>query len=829
MISLSLGLSFKAATGRGREHFETVSAHQGPDEIVVIGVSPGAAMQNDDSRTRKPMSFSQEWHGYQTIPYTARETDPQFNASYAFTHSQHPNGAAAILSADAGFSNQGPTDSSLDNSRGMTVQKPTATPTKGKRVRTGCLTCRERHLKCDEALPDCMNCQKRGRECKRGVRLNFLEINLHRPASMPSPEEWAVEFQDESRDIASEYQGGLGRYAPYDLGLEDPDYHRELKPPSREDEFPEFDRPQSSSRPYTQDETTPRNSEASLLQYQDQETRPEGNDAGGGMISDVSNIATPSSSTHSTATPRADFHQEQLVTMRNRTSPHQPGMEANVVFEPLELGRPARIDSIPLERGFQESPIQQFSSEVAETAGRDILTSAEEVYYMQVFVEDVGVWMDSFNRDKHFSRTIPYHALKSTMLLNALLACGAKHVSLVSAENHDKALFYYNTATTQLLRSLQNPDRNTAECATTAIVLNVYEIMSEKPAQRMSHIAGSRALIRECGWNATTTGIGSACFWLNIGIEVLNCLATNWQTTWNPDEWGMDLNFTGHDSKDDSNDQTWVHRILYIVAKVANFRATTTKPEDMNPRDEQIWIGNRMSQWHELKRLCDSWNNSCPRTMHPFGYVKSSKPTGKSAFPRVWMIQREATIGRLLYHATHCILSQTHPLESITSSERMRFLQLHHAYQVCGIAAHSTDRGVAIVAIRCLAIAGAMLTNPIEQAEVLDILDRINSTSGWRLGAVEIELRKAWGWERMKLPVPSPKTDTSQEHGMASVRRASVPLMPARVSTPPVMAAVGSKTPVNPLSFADFKLPNHPYQNWYEPPNRTGPFNPPSL
>lgn len=30
-----------------------------------------------------------------------------------------------------------------------------------------------------------------------------------------------VEFQDESRDIASEYQGGLGRYAPYDSGPED--------------------------------------------------------------------------------------------------------------------------------------------------------------------------------------------------------------------------------------------------------------------------------------------------------------------------------------------------------------------------------------------------------------------------------------------------------------------------------------------------------------------------------------------------------------------------------------------------------------------------------
>src|SRR5690242_11435460 len=46
-----------------------------------------------------------------------------------------------------------------------------STSTKSKRVRTGCLTCRERHLKCDEAQPTCMNCHKSNRECKRGVRL----------------------------------------------------------------------------------------------------------------------------------------------------------------------------------------------------------------------------------------------------------------------------------------------------------------------------------------------------------------------------------------------------------------------------------------------------------------------------------------------------------------------------------------------------------------------------------------------------------------------------------------------------------------------------------
>ncbi|KAG4222728.1 hypothetical protein PC116_g28799, partial [Phytophthora cactorum] len=217
---------------------------------------------------------------------------------------------------------------------------------------------------------------------------------------------------------------------------------------------------------------------------------------------------------------------------------------------------------------------------------REYLNSPEELRFMQVFVSEVGIWMDSLDKEKHFSRQIPYHALKCPMLLNALLACGVKHLTLTQQYSDDKALFYYDTATTQLLRSLQNPERDTAECATTAVVLNVYEIMSDKPTKRMSHIAGARALIRECGWNAKSKGLGAACFWLNVGMELLSCLAFNWQTAWEPEKWGLDMDF--NTEKDTGNEEVWVHRIFYIVAKIANFRASIPKFQEPSPHDEQV-------------------------------------------------------------------------------------------------------------------------------------------------------------------------------------------------------------------------------------------------
>ncbi|PVH92721.1 hypothetical protein DM02DRAFT_604910 [Periconia macrospinosa] len=77
------------------------------------------------------------------------------------------------------------------------------------RARTGCLTCRDRHIKCDEASPRCQNCSKSKRLCERGIRLNFIDIQTstqHTPANFPRVKHFV--FHDESQNVASEYNVG---------------------------------------------------------------------------------------------------------------------------------------------------------------------------------------------------------------------------------------------------------------------------------------------------------------------------------------------------------------------------------------------------------------------------------------------------------------------------------------------------------------------------------------------------------------------------------------------------------------------------------------------
>ena len=116
-----------------------------------------------------------------------------------------------------------------------TVERPAKRRKSGpQRVRTGCHTCRERHLKCDEALHRCQNCRKSGRVCRRGVRLNFIDTQIVAPPCYTTRSEWIrVTFRDDSRLIASEYVGGLERYPPEPREPEpDQDAYSSLEPPS---------------------------------------------------------------------------------------------------------------------------------------------------------------------------------------------------------------------------------------------------------------------------------------------------------------------------------------------------------------------------------------------------------------------------------------------------------------------------------------------------------------------------------------------------------------------------------------------------------------------
>ncbi|KAI9665516.1 MAG: hypothetical protein M1831_001658 [Alyxoria varia] len=587
------------------------------------------------------------------------------------------------------------------------IKDSSSSSSKPKRVRTGCLTCRERHLKCDEAFPSCLNCRKSSRECRRGVKLNFIDTQCKAPPYIPYSHEWHIHFRDESRAIADEYVDGLRRYA--------------IQP---QEDFSQLENAVSM------DFSMPA---APAMAHQSLPSVPEG-------------------------LPDQDQHQPQNSGFFDGSSEQK---DDEMQDPQPQFTQP----TMPPQQHRAYEPVQErdMSPEIDPSETRELLTSQEETLYMQVFVEEVAIWMDSMDSMKHFSRIMPFHSLKQPMLLNAFLACGVRHLTLVNpaAFSNEKAILYYDAASKHLLRALQNPNRNSVICATTAVILNVYEIMTEKALPRMNHIAGARALIKECCWNARAQGIGAACFWLNVGLETLSNMRFNWQSSWNPDDWGLDLDLTQETMA--AREESWTLKMLYIIAKISDFRATIPRMQNVAPMDEQAVRQQRYEEWSRLKHMTDTWNSNCPRTMHPLAYLYPNQTASGSCFPEIWLVKRTTVIARLFYHTAMVFLAQINPargLDSATSSE-MRQQEDSHAHQICGIVAHVKDRGVASVALRSLAHAAECLTVRREQEEVLRIFTRIHKDTGWRIGFVPQDLHEKWGWApegSTGTPAPAPST-----------------------------------------------------------------------
>ena len=213
----------------------------------------------------------------------------------------------------------------------------TSSASKPKRVRTGCLTCRERHLKCDEGMPICLNCKKSNRECKRGMRLNFIDTKVEDTQIVAPGADWKINFQDESRDIAAEYKGGAGRYAAVE-----PEDHMDVKPDTFAQNPPNVpDAPVMSHQPLPPMISTPPEVHGTYMS--DQPTRHE--------VMHHSHSSTASSSSNTIYTPsEASYNTDDTL----------------VHAEP-----------------------------------RTALTKPDEVLFMQVFIEEVGIWMDSMDRFKH--------------------------------------------------------------------------------------------------------------------------------------------------------------------------------------------------------------------------------------------------------------------------------------------------------------------------------------------------------------------------------------------------------------------------------------------
>lgn len=113
--------------------------------------------------------------------------------------------------------------SSNSTTKGPRIRKKTPGKDIKRRTKSGCLTCRQRRIKCDESKPCCLRCQKSRRICDYSARLVFLDppAQIGRGIGPPSldpsglPKPWEVLKDQDSPEAHP--TGHFVPFAPYQI------------------------------------------------------------------------------------------------------------------------------------------------------------------------------------------------------------------------------------------------------------------------------------------------------------------------------------------------------------------------------------------------------------------------------------------------------------------------------------------------------------------------------------------------------------------------------------------------------------------------------------
>ncbi|TVY38108.1 Adhesion and hyphal regulator [Lachnellula occidentalis] len=420
---------------------------------------------------------------------------------------------------------------------------------KGLRTKTGCITCRKRHKKCNEVFPVCGNCAPTNRTClwpdlEQPSMGNHALISPDNTAPRQGPRE---SVEDGNQSFAD---------------------HRGFN--------------------YTPDEPT-----EPLHQLQSP------------LINHVSPANTLGSEflTADLASVRwLDLLAEDaLQANRGFTRPSSPNLERPEPFG--NLVEPANQVRNVLDQPFPSTSNEPDTGNQYWQLGKDIVLKDSEIMIFRNFVEHSALGLDLFDPEKHFSVYTTRLALRNTGLMKAILALSAQHLSRQDyrdpAKGNDPNLamqYYYETLHYVQTALHHNSYAHSEELLATALIISTYEMLHESQSEWQRHLKGVFWIQRSQNVDGASGGIRQAVWWAWLRQDVWAAFRERRRcfSFWKPIVDYPDL------SKPEL-----VDRVVYLFSQAVNFCAD---PTDLSPADSGVHQKTKTAD--TLLAMLDRWRGT---------------------------------------------------------------------------------------------------------------------------------------------------------------------------------------------------------------------------
>lgn len=687
----------------------------------------------------------------------------------------------------------------------QSLKSDSGSPPKRKRVRTGCLTCRKRHRKCDEQHPKCLSCQQKGFECVWPVKTGVFVNNSQNDFSTRGRRKIGNRIGDRIMSTIQQEQipatlDAAEKQRSSSVGTQFFSNNSTIQAPPQENlkfltkrshsEFTGMAESPTTTPLSFQTSTTAYTTRAlsmysdnlqaiSLLPYSNSKMDLPSLLNGGEIhynnrdANNNNNNTTKSFSTSSNMSPKSSFKHEE--TPASSLDDFFMNIDSDSVMDHNDYNDLHNIlrdfmylknnnanvldDTLSPDLFSLPDDIRTFEDliDVHSEVNKPRISEVEKTELLRNFAMVIAPSLDMFDVRKHFSRVIPRLAMECPALLYACLAYSAKHLErLDQTYPRIKLVEFYRYSLHLLIPTIKT---NTVDLkiVSACVLLCCLEMMSSSPMNWRRHLEGCFALFTSCNINGfSEDSLSRALFWAFARMDICSSIISEKTTiipfkNWIPSNWSeYNLRKRFTDPKYNETDM-YANYMVFLSSRVMNL-LYNVEPE-IDSKFDVEWE----KLWEELKE----WELNRPEDMLPIlsffdaSHLNSIHGTPErqhtSPFPTALFTNAPAISGNQMFHMAVILMMQNKPrlykFPLIPTGNKFSMIHrsiMSHARQIIAISVTNRDHGAWINMIQPFWIAGKLMGAEAEQKVILKTIKELEELTGWAIAWRGRDLVEYW-------------------------------------------------------------------------------------
>ncbi|KAB8227498.1 uncharacterized protein BDW43DRAFT_244068 [Aspergillus alliaceus] len=356
--------------------------------------------------------------------------------------------------------------------------------------------------------------------------------------------------------------------------------------------------------------------------------------------------------------------------------------------------------------------------------------SEREATLMRNYVDNMALWADITDSQRHFEIEVPLRALEDPVLRFAIFAFSSRHIDRQRSKDMSEALEYHNRCLQLLIPVLSGPKDSITDTVLAAVaILRQHEEMDCEDNQ--FHLTGTTRILNTVSSFESTGGLGEAAAWLCLREDIYISLTSQQPLR-------TDLHrFSNSDVFCRKDDFAWASRMVFLLAKVLKYAFDYNRTVNTALLEG---IGEEI----------EDWNISKPRTFEPIQYLPRNSEVHRR-FPGVWMLLPVHVIGVQYYHIAKIILAlaccPSPPLayERFRHSRNIEKIIRSHLLTILGLAQSNTKAENTLFTARHSLVAwGWILRHRQDQEAAESLLKTVETRTGWDVSQSIQLLREQW-------------------------------------------------------------------------------------